>query len=94
MTATILRGTFLRLVGLEAQRPRELDPKVFGEEFGLAASLFGCWHDNLSRPFGQAQKTYRSCLKCGARTPFDTETFETQGKFYYPPITRAETRPL
>jgi hypothetical protein len=87
MTATIIRGTLSRLTGglVEQQREAAPDPKIFGEKFGLAAALFGCWHENLSRPFGQGEKLYRSCLKCGARTPFNTETFETDGRFYYPP---------
>ena len=87
-TAAIPKGTLSRMAGglAEAQqRQGRLDPKIFGERFGLAASLFGCWHENLSRPFGQGKKLYRSCLKCGARTPFDTATFETDGRFYYPP---------
>ena len=60
--------------------------KVFGEKVGLAAKLFGCWHENMSRPFGGGLNAYRSCLKCGARKQFNTQTLLTFGKFYYPPI--------
>ena len=90
MTATVLGETILKLVGLQdasVERPR-LDPRVFGEKFGLTAALFGCWHENVSRPFGEGEKLYRSCLQCGARTPFNPETLETDGTFYYPPVNK------
>jgi hypothetical protein len=59
---------------------------VLGEKIGLLATLFGCWHENISRPFIQGEIAYRSCLNCGARTTFDPENLITGKRFYYPPI--------
>ncbi len=63
----------------------KIDRKVFGEKVGVISKLFGCGHSNISRPFTQEKIGYRSCLQCGARKQFDTETLETFGSFYYPP---------
>jgi hypothetical protein len=69
----------------------EIDPFVFGKKSGVIAKLFGCWHDNLSRPFKQNKTAYRSCLECGARRQFNPDTLETHGKFYFPPVIKAKT---
>jgi hypothetical protein len=69
---------------------KEIDPFVFGKKIGLITKLFGCWHDNLSRPFTQDKTAYRSCLDCGARRQFNAETLETHGNFYCPPIIKKE----
>lgn len=65
-----------------------IDRKIFGTKVGIFGKVFGCWHENLSRPFGQNLTTYRTCLECGARKQFNTETLQTHGAFYYPPIVR------
>lgn len=57
----------------------------FGEKVGLIATLFGCWHKDLSRPFTAGREAYRACTSCGARKKFDKETLQTKGSFYYPP---------
>jgi len=90
MTTAILRGKILRSMDNTCDRRRELDPDVFGKKFGVVSSLFGCRHGNLSRPFGHRDMTYRSCLDCGARTPFDLETLTTHGKFYRSPSVKLE----
>jgi hypothetical protein len=59
--------------------------ETFGKKLGLLAKLFGCPHKQLSRPFSHSGTGYRTCLKCGARKRFNTETLETFGGFYYPP---------
>jgi hypothetical protein len=59
---------------------------IFGKKLGLGAMLFGCSHRRLSRPFSHDNVGYRTCIYCGARTKFDTETRETYGGFYYPAI--------
>ena len=69
-------------------RKIQLDNYVFGKKVGLVAKLFGCWHEDISRPFVQGQVAYRSCLQCGARKQFNTETLETHGAFYFPPIVK------
>jgi hypothetical protein len=65
-----------------------VDQTVFGERVGLFGKLFGCWHEDLSRPFVQNNTAYRTCLNCGARRQFDTRTLQTFGAYYYPPIVR------
>lgn len=57
----------------------------FGRKIGLLGLLFGCWHQNLSRPFTSNKLSYIVCLDCGARKHFNPETLETFGAFYYPP---------
>ena len=69
---------------------REVDQRVFGEKVGLIGKIFGCWHEDMSRPFSREKIAFRSCLKCGARKQFDSETLETFGGFYFPPITKVE----
>ena len=64
------------------------DQTVFGDKVGIFGKLFGCWHEDLSRPFVQNSVAYRTCLHCGARKQFNTETLQTFGAFYYPPIVR------
>lgn len=56
-----------------------------GRKVGIIASLFGCWHKDLGRPFNLKDQAYRACTDCGARRKFDTNTFITSGPFYYPP---------
>ena len=60
----------------------------FGGKIGIMASVFGCWHKRLTRPFTEKHDSYRACIDCGARKKFDTEDFRTVGPFYYPPIVR------
>ena len=55
-----------------------------GTRIGLMGKLFGCWHKDLSRPFTDLRSSYRVCTECGARAVFDTNSFKTLGKFYYP----------
>lgn len=75
----------------ESLTDKRTDKRVFGEKVGLIAKLFGCGHRDLSRPFGQGKATYRTCLQCGARKQFNTETLETYGGFYYPPAARVNS---
>ncbi len=56
--------------------------EFLGKKIGFFASLFGCWHEKLSRPVTIGKVSYRSCLICGARKPFDVKTFQSQSKFY------------
>jgi hypothetical protein len=68
----------------------EVDRRVFGEKVGLIGKIFGCWHEDMSRPFSHDRIAYRSCLKCGARKQFDSQTLQTFGGFYFPPVVKAE----
>jgi hypothetical protein len=58
---------------------------AFGAQIGIFGKVFGCWHKQLSRPFTSVEESYRTCLGCGARKQFDTQTLKTFGPFYYPP---------
>lgn len=58
----------------------------FGKKIGIFASVFGCWHKQLSRPITHDKESYRACLHCGARQKFDAERMKTTKRFYYPPI--------
>lgn len=62
-----------------------MEREVFGKRMGVLARLFGCRHKDLSRPFSDGKYGYRSCISCGARKRFDTETLVTHRPFYYPP---------
>jgi hypothetical protein len=59
--------------------------EVFGKRIGFVDRLFGCWHNNLSRPFTHGKKSYLVCLKCGARKNFNAETLTSSSGFFYPP---------
>lgn len=87
MQDTLSITTELQLQTVESQR-EQLDSQVFGEKVGLLATLFGCWHKDLSRPFSNGKTSYRTCLECGSRKPFDPKTLKTSGGFYHPPIIR------
>jgi len=62
---------------------RESDP--FGSKIGFVASLFGCWHKRLTRPFTSDKNTYMACVECGARKKVDAKEFKVSRAFYYPP---------
>ncbi len=47
------------------------------------ARVFGCWHREMSRPFSQAGRSYRTCLNCGAHRRFNVGNWEMQGSYYY-----------
>ncbi|MGI9036364.1 MAG: hypothetical protein ACR2GD_10045 [Pyrinomonadaceae bacterium] len=86
MSTTLLSNKTNTSIFGSLKRKRRPNNFVFGKKMGLAAKLFGCWHDDLSRPFTHGKIAYRSCLKCGARKQFNPETLETYGSFYFPPV--------
>lgn len=69
---------------LTLERVVDRTDSSLGTNIGILGKLFGCWHKNLSRPFTDLKSSYRVCIECGARTQFDTKTFTTFGKFYFP----------
>jgi hypothetical protein len=77
-------------VGTFALSNQEVDKRVFGEKVGLIGKIFGCWHEEMSRPFSQEKIAYRTCMKCGARKQFNSETLQTHGAFYFPPAVKAD----
>ena len=90
MANVLLFSKFQSLVQRNRRSAKEIDASIFGKKLGLAANLFGCWHENLSRPFTRGKTSYRSCLDCGARKQFNAETLETFGNFYGAPIVQQE----
>jgi hypothetical protein len=88
MATAVLQSKFRTL--LNKRRAQRIDKGVFGQKVGVVAKLFGCWHENISRPFVQDKTAYRACLTCGARKQFNPETLETYGRFYFPPIVKTE----
>jgi hypothetical protein len=70
---------------LNRKRKARANEVIFGKKLTLTAKFFGCWHQNLSRPFEQEKIAYRTCLNCGARKQFNPETMKTHGSYYFPP---------
>lgn len=68
------------------EESKNQNESLFGEKIGIFASVFGCWHKSLSRPFTHNKESYRTCLHCGARQKFDAVEMKTTRRFYYPPI--------
>ena len=91
MTTTLLPSKLFKPSAGRNKAANKIDNHVFGKKLGLMVTLFGCWHNNVGRPFVQGQTAYRSCLDCGARKQFNPETLETLGTFYFPPVVKAET---
>jgi hypothetical protein len=75
---------------LTMTRPAERSEAAIGTKIGIMGTLFGCWHKRLSRPFTEKNSSYRTCLECGARRKFNTESFKTSGPYYYPPSVRPD----
>ena len=86
MANVLLISKFQDLVQRNRRTAKEIDSFVFGRKLGLVTKLFGCRHENLSRPFTRRNTSYRSCLECGARKQFNAETLETFGNFYASPL--------
>lgn len=91
MTTALLQKKLFALGNRKNKADGKLDRSVFGNKLRLTAALFGCWHNNIGRPFVQGKTAYRSCLQCGARKQFDAESLKTHGSFYFPPVIKAET---
>jgi len=90
MPNVLLFSKFQSLIQRSGRSAKEIDALVFGKKLGMVAKLFGCWHDNLSRPFTRGETSYRCCLHCGARKQFNAKTLETFGSFYGPPLVKEE----
>lgn len=86
MANVLFINRFQSLIHKNKKFTNKVNPFVFGKKAGFIAKLFGCWHENLSRPFAFEKTSYRSCISCGARKQFNPETLETHGKFYFPPV--------
>ena len=87
--ASIFNAGHVRARGEESP---VFESDVFGEKVGLMGKIFGCGHEELSRPFSRNGVGFRACLRCGARKHFDPNTWTTAGSFYYPPAVDAIKR--
>ena len=65
-----------------------LESAYFGTIKNALKRVFGCWHREMSLPFTRGNKTYRTCVNCGARRRFDLQRWTMVGGFYHP-----ESRP-
>ncbi|MCU1290708.1 MAG: hypothetical protein JWN60_2937 [Acidobacteria bacterium] len=92
MATALLLDKFQKIFFKREKWVNEVDRFVFGQKVNLITKLFGCWHENISRPFVHGKTAYRSCLDCGARKQFNPETLETHGSFYFPPVPKEERR--
>ena len=90
MTTVFFSNKLLTLNKKKNKETNNIDNYVFGQKMGVMTKLFGCWHNNISRPFVQGKTAYRSCLQCGARKQFNPETLETYGGFYFPPAVKEQ----
>lgn len=88
--ANILSSSKFQILAGSSQRQAGIDKQIFGAKVGVFAKLFGCEHNNISRPFTTGKTSYRTCLGCGARKQFNSETLQTFGSFYYPPVIKSE----
>lgn len=72
---------------MEANLTKTMDnnaAQIFGKKIGLLATIFGCSHSKLSRPFSHDNVGYRTCVTCGAKKKFDLNTRTTSSSAYYP----------
>ena len=88
MASTLLNGIQL-LANARVRHRKTIDARVFGKKLGMISRILGCQHKNVGRPFVEGKTGYRSCMSCGARKPFNTETLETSRVFYCPPAIRS-----
>ena len=85
MTSELVNGKF-RLFTSLFSKGSNFEKGQSGEKVGLLSKIFGCGHQNLSRPFSNGKIGYRVCLQCGARKGYNTETLQTFGSFYFAPV--------
>jgi hypothetical protein len=44
---------------------------------------FQCQHTEMSRPITRDGETYRACVRCGARRPFNLNSWAMKGGYYF-----------
>lgn len=62
--------------------------KTYAPAFRVATWLwerFQCQHTEMSRPITRDGETYRACVKCGARRPFNLNAWTMKGGYYFKP---------
>lgn len=48
--------------------------------------IFGCRHKKLGTPFTRGDRTYNTCMICGASQRFDVNLWKSTGPFFYNPV--------
>lgn len=48
--------------------------------------IFGCWHKKMGTPFTRGNRTYCTCMFCGACQKFDVNLWKNTGPFFYNPV--------
>lgn len=48
--------------------------------------IFGCWHKTMGLPLTRGNRTYNTCMICGACQNFDLKLWKNTGAFYYNPV--------
>ena len=91
MANALLNGKFRELASLFGKGSK-IDKGIFGEKVGFFSKIFGCGHQDLSRPFSNGKFGYRVCLNCGARKQFNVDTLETFGSFYFAPVEKPDLK--
>ena len=90
MANALTKGNFQLITNLLNKGGKDqgssFDKNFSGVKVGLFSKIFGCKHQDLSRPFSNGKIGYRVCLMCGARKRFNAETLETFGGFYFAPV--------
>ena len=90
MASELVNGKFRLVTSLFSRGG--FDKGVFGKKVGFFSKIFGCGHQDLSRPFSRGKFGYRVCLRCGARKQFNVETLVTFGSFYFAPIEKSDLK--
>ena len=91
MAGSFISEKFRLITGLLG-KGSNIDKGIFGEKVGIFSKIFGCGHQDLSRPFSNGRFGYRVCLRCGARKRFNVETLETFGSFYFAPVEKPDLK--
>jgi hypothetical protein len=78
-----------KLDGLE-QFPEKFLRRVSRTLGNWILGLFGCPHQEMSRPFSRHGEIYRVCIGCGVHRRFDPQTWDWRGPFYFEPGPTAE----
>ena len=74
----------------ERTRQRVEWSRLITVSLSIVTRAFGCWHQEMSRPFTLGAKSYRVCLECGAHRRFNPQTWELTGPYYYEQASTAE----
>ncbi len=67
-----------------ANKVNMIEPKLI--PISWFSRIFGCWHKKMGLPFTRGNRTYNTCMICGACQNFDVKLWKNTGTFYYDSI--------